>query len=214
MVAPEKQVLYPEMRGAQVSDGTRRPMRQLLAAVEPGAQLYYPEPEMRAAKAAAPVYSRHNSHWTGSGCWAATEGLLQRMLAGPGAGDPQLAIVRGAVQHDLSVHFFDPPPFEDSAQLVPAGEVYFDNKGLERTGRNEGASYGVRNPSAAHSSRVIVFGDSYACACGLTAALTAIFSEVVFMWSKSVIWELVDRHQSQVVIWESAERFLATLPQA
>jgi hypothetical protein len=35
---------------------------------------------------------------------------------------------------------------------------------------------------------------------------------VVFFWSKDVVWDLVDQHRSEVVIWQDAERFLATLP--
>ena len=62
--------------------------------------------------------------------------------------------------------------------------------------------------------RLIVFGDSYSYDVGFTYALVEMFAEVVFVWSKTIDWSLVQTHGSQVVVWESAERFLATLPEA
>lgn len=49
---------------------------------------------------------------------------------------------------------------------------------------------------------------------GLSAALSSAFAQVVFIWSKSVVWTEVAAWSAEVVIWQSAERFLATLPLA
>jgi hypothetical protein len=116
--------------------------------------------------------------------------------------------------HDLTAHCFQPPPEEEAGWLKPAGQVVFDNRHLELTGKHAGSRYAIVNPEAPDPRRVLICGDSYAFDAGLAYALSAVFAEVAFVWSKSVIWDLVEQHRAEVVIWQSAERFLATVPMA
>ena len=214
LVAPEKQVLYPEARWSGAAPaGDRRPLMQLLARISPQARLAYPEEAMLAAKSRAPVYFRRNSHWTPSGCCAAVAALLAELEMTTDMGSFRFAYAAIRGTHDLTPHFLDPAPQEESGQLRPVGDVVFDNRHLELTGRHAGSRFAIRNPQVPDDRRVLVCGDSYAFDAGLTFALSAIFAEVAFVWSKGVVWELVETHGSQIVIWESAERFLATVPQ-
>lgn len=214
-VAPEKQALYPEARWpSPLPDAERRPLKLLLAQLDPAARLIYPQAEMLAAKALAPVYHRHNSHWTVSGCVAATDLLLETLAAPARLADLPIAVERCHAQQDLSAHLFATPPREDFLAAVPPGEKVDDNRLIELTGRNTDASYRLRNPAAPDSRKVIVFGDSYAYDAGLTALLSAVFVDVLFLWSKAIQWELVAAQRPDVVIWESAERFMATVPTA
>ncbi|CAN7252275.1 hypothetical protein LJR219_001062 [Phenylobacterium sp. LjRoot219] len=57
----------------------------------------------------------------------------------------------------------------------------------------------------------MIFGDSFAADAGFAEALSAVFREVRFLWSKSVAWTEVEACGADLVIWQSAERFLATL---
>jgi len=51
-----------------------------------------------------------------------------------------------------------------------------------------------------------------ACDLGLAAALSAYFTDVHFVWSKTILWPYVQEMQARYVLWESAERFLITPP--
>lgn len=215
LIIPEKQVMFPQKRWPnEAFGGAQRPWRQLEAQLAPNLNVYYAEAGLRAVQDAAPVYFRHNSHCTPSGCCALAQGLVDAMGVQASLATLPLTYVQDARAHDLTVHLFDPAPLEDYAWLHPAGEIVFDNQAFERTGRYAGSSYGIRNLEALDPRRAIVFGDSYAYDVGVTFALSAVFAETVFVWSKAVLWDAVDRHRSQVVVCESAERFLTTLPES
>lgn len=215
LVAPEKQVLLPEKRWLASEDKRDgRPLRLLQAALTPEARLLYPEAALRAAQATAPVFFRHDSHWTVSGCCAAAELALETMGAKARLRDVGLAVRRRRGFHDLTEHFFDPPPEEDMLVLAPSGQVVEDNRLLERTGQHVGNFYVIDNPKAPDPRRLVLFGDSYAYNMGLAYALSAVFGRVVFLWSKSVDWAVVDEQRADLVLWECAERFITTLAQS
>lgn len=210
-VVPEKQVLLPEKRWPGIEDpGAGRPLKLLLGVITPDARLLYPEAAMRQVQATAPVYFRHDSHWTVSGCCAAAEVVLEAMSAKARLREVGVSVRRQRAHHDLTDHFFTPPPKEDMLVLAPAGEVVQDNRLYERTGQHAGNLFVVDNPTAPDPRRLVLFGDSCAFNMGLAYALSAVFSRVVFLWAKSVDWALVDEHRAELVLWESAERFITT----
>jgi alginate O-acetyltransferase complex protein AlgJ len=215
VVLPEKQAVYPEKRwpGGDVT-GEARPLMHLLARLGPEPPLLYGAPPLLARKADAAVWFRRNSHWNATGCCLVATALAASLDAQVPLESVRFAYRERSLQHDLPMHFFEAAPFEDAGLLDAPVHTFFNNRLYEDTGRHTGSSFGLRNPAAPDSQRVVVFGDSYSYDVGFTFALAEIFAEVVFVWSKSIDWALVEQHQSQVVIWESAERFLATLPQA
>jgi hypothetical protein len=169
LVAPEKQVAYPEKRWPDsLPDSGQRPMKQLLARLDPQAGLIYPEADLLAGKAQTPMYFRHNSHRTPPG-WV--------------------------------------------GWLKPAGQVVFDNRLRELTGKHVGGRYAIANPRAPDLRRVLVRGDSYSFALGLAYALSAVFAEVACLVEGGDL-EAGGEHRAEIVIWQSAERFRATLPAA
>ena len=211
LVVPEKQVLLAEKRWPTGgSQGGGRPFKLLEGVITPEARLLYPEAAMRAVQVTAPVFFRHDSHWTVSGCCAAADLVLEAMSAKARLKDVGVAVRREHRRHDLTDHFFAPPPTEDLLALAPAGQVVEDNRLFERTGEHVGNLYVVDNPAAPDPRRLVLFGDSCAFDMGLAYALSAVFSRVVFVWAKSVDWALVDQHRAELVLWESAERFIAT----
>jgi alginate O-acetyltransferase complex protein AlgJ len=215
IVVPEKQVIYARARWPDgAARGDNRPLRQLMSRLGPQAQLVYPAAELEAARAVAPSYFRHNSHWTPSGCIAATAPLLAALDSPADSQALRFAYHRLRRPQDLTVHFLDPAPTEECGWLAPIGEMVFDNRATHPPGRNSGTSYGVRNDAAPDPRKLILFGDSFALDEGLTGALSAVFAQVTFVWSKVVDWDLVAQHGAELVVWESAERFLATVPQA
>ena len=78
-----------------------------------------------------------------------------------------------------------------------------------------GVSVKFENFSAeAEAARVLIFGDSY---CeyrphSLSAMLAETFKEVMFVWSSSIDYGIVDTFRPDIVITEMAERFLKRVP--
>lgn len=214
VVLPEKQVVYPDKRwpGGEVT-GENRPLKLLLPRVTDSSRLYYAADILRARRADGAVWFRHNSHWNPTGCCEVSLAVARALDAQVDFAEVRFSYRERPAQHDLAAHFFDPAPFEDTGLLDASVDVFFDNRLFQDTGRHTGSSYGLRNPAAADPRRLIVFGDSYSFDVGFTFALAEVFAEVVFVWSKSIDWALVEQHGAHIVIWESAERFLATLPQ-
>lgn len=215
LVIPEKQVVYPEKRwpaGGPAADA--RPLMRLATSVPSAAGLYYASEELLACKALGPAHHRHDSHWTASGCLAVVDGLLRRLPVDVEAAEIAWTVDTFDRPLDLSTHFFEPAPAERHMIPQVAGEVVFDNQHHAKTDRYAGSVYRVRNPEAPVARKLMIFGDSYAFSLGLAGALTAVFADVTFVWSKSIVWDMVDEVGAEVIVWESAERFLATLPQA
>lgn len=213
LVCPEKQAVLPEKRWTSPpSDGSGRPVRHLLTLASDDDHLLYPAAALSAAHAVAPAVFRHNSHWTASGCLVAADAVLQAL--GEPAFDAGITFAAQIRNHhqDLTVHLFHPPPTEDMLQLTANGFVIDDDP--QHAGRNTGSGYAIRNAAAPDRRTLVIFGDSYVRDAGLGYALSARFGQVVFRWSKDIDWALVERLGAQLVLWESAERFLVTAPAA
>ncbi|MDB5447107.1 MAG: hypothetical protein JWQ97_2424, partial [Phenylobacterium sp.] len=215
VVVPEKQVVLPEHRWpAPFPDGERRPLRHLQTQLSADARLYYAADALLAAKAHGPVYFRRNSHWTPFGCCLAALGLAAQMGLAVDPEALEFGYRRTRSAHDLPPHIFEAPQSEDAGELAPLNGYVFEERTRPITGRFTGSRYGIRNPAAPDLRRLIIFGDSFSYDAGFAAALSAIFAEVVFVWSASVIWDEVAARRADVVVWQNAERFLATVPAA
>lgn len=215
LVIPEKQVIYPEKRWPEgAPDGRARPLRRLAALAGPDARLLYGEAALLACKADGPACLRHDSHWTASGCLAVLRQLIAAAAPEVDVDATAFTLVRAGEPLDLAAHFLEPNPPQERLRLTAPHPRAWDNRHYERTGQHTGSRYRLANPEAADPRRVVLFGDSYAYAEGLAAALSALFAEVTCVWSKSVLWDVVDERRAQLVVWESAERFLASLPQS
>jgi hypothetical protein len=215
IVAPEKQAVLPELRWpAPLPDGERRPLRRLQAETPAGANLLYAGDALAAAKSEGPVYFRRNSHWTPYGCCVAALALARRLGA---AADPEHVRFGYQTQitaHDLPPHLFEAPPQEPAGVLAPLHGYVFEERPFAATGRFTGSRFGIRNPDAPDHRRLVLFGDSFSYDAGFAAALSSLFAEVTFIWSKDVLWDEATALGAEVVVWESAERFIATVPKA
>jgi hypothetical protein len=59
---------------------------------------------------------------------------------------------------------------------------------------------------------LVLFGDCGACDVGRAAAPSAFFTDVHFVWSKTILWPYAAEMQARYVLRESAGRFLITPP--
>lgn len=213
LIIPEKQVVLPELRWpAPLPAADKRPFAQLLPHLAPEHRVYYALAPLEAAKADGPVFFVRNSHWCPTGCLSAMRGLLEAMGVAVDFNNLRFAyeLVRGS--HDLPMHFFENPFKVDAGNLRANGEYMFENHTLPVTGRYVGSNYGIRNPDAPDPRRVVIFGDSFSYDAGVATSLSAVFREVSFFWRKSIDWDAVEAQRADLVICESAERFIVTLP--
>jgi hypothetical protein len=154
----------------------------------------------------AELYWRGNSHWCVSGCLTTLELILENF--GIEFDADVVSLKRQTIRHDLQIHLIADPAEEEVLQISRPGDFYE----IEKSYVNTGSHYVIRNPAAAVNSTLVVFGDSYSYDAGLTYALSAFFTEVHFRWSKDINWEYIHEHNAKFVVWESAERFLSSIP--
>ena len=211
-VIPEKQVIIPHKRWPGFDDalGANRPVTRLLKSLRPDNRFVYPVDSLTHDEMTAPTYSRHDSHWSASGCCLAMGALLSQIGGAPRITDLKLNTALRYTQRDLTAHFFVKPLPELVLRLEPNGRME-DYKEAE-AGRLTGSFYKLFNPDAPDKRRAAVFGDSYSFTEGVTYVLAAAFETVIFLWSKDVDWDLVAAHSIDVVVWEHAERFLNVPP--
>lgn len=211
-VVPEKQVVLPQERWEEPPNPDGRPFWQLLQRLGPEAKVCYPARELVEAKRRGPVYFLRNSHWCPSGCLTGVRALLDTIGVSADLEALRFAYRREFSSHDLPPHFFERPQPVEAGFLKAAGEYTFEHHPLHTVGRLVGSRYGIANPAAPDPRRVVLFGDSFSYDAGLAFALSAVFRQVSFYWSKHVVWQTVDEVGADLVVWESAERFMVTLP--
>ncbi len=213
LVIPEKQSVLTRKRWPDFPDAEiARPILKLLDKVEIDKHLMYPDRTLLTATASSPVFFRHNSHWTASGCLAVIRLLMMAFSSTVDVDTLKFKVERRTLAHDLTVHFFDPAPEEEVVNLAACGKVVADNRMYQLQGRHTGSSYKLENLSAPEKRSVMIFGDSYSYDAGLSYALSAIFSTVSFIWSKDILWSEVTAQKPDIVLWESAERYILTVP--
>lgn len=215
LIVPEKQIALPSFRWKTdlAPDPSSRPLLQILAGAPKELEIIYPLALFEAHQAWCELYWRGNSHWCASGCILAAKAVVDALLGRDHIGADRFLLERAAIPHDLTAHFPDDVAFEEVIRIRPAGRRVMDSLTFQKTGHYGGSHYVVRNPDAPVAETLIIFGDSCACDLGLTAALTAIFAEVHFVWAKQIAWHYVEQTHAQHVVWQSAERFLITPPE-
>jgi alginate O-acetyltransferase complex protein AlgJ len=212
VVVPEKQIALPLFRWAtdRAPDTSRRPLSHIQAAAD-GAILY-PAEALGLHEPWCELYWRGNSHFCATGCIIVAKAVLAALLEAETALEALVRLERLAFRHDLSTHFAEDVAIEEVIRVREAGPRIFDNMTFAQTGHYGGSHYIIRNLDAPLRETLVIFGDSNSCDMGLSAALSAMFTDVHFLWSKTVDWAYVEEMQTRFVVWESAERFLITPP--
>ena len=222
-VVPEKLTIYDDRTDGLAYDPARSPARQLerrLAALPGYVDLVAP---MRAAREAAPLFRRTDTHWTYEGCLIGARALLRACGAIPPADLATRPRFESEELGDLAEKLPPGRPRETVIHWAVAREarrVYASPlvEAYERAGRGAdlhvGAHVVYRNESPASDPRIVVlFGDSYAhyAPILLTSFLAECFRELHFVWSSSLDWGYIERVRPDILIFEMAERFLVRL---
>lgn len=166
------------------------------------------------------VYHKTDSHWNFYGAF----GVYQLLMAKLGL-DFDESILLNIPKHQMvtldlggkfkpkikeSALFYSPRPRVSRVwcnQLVE----YKERSGKENVaGLHIGSSVIFSNSDAVHQKRVIIFGDSFSEYRPqlITGLLSETFSNVMFVWSQNIDFDVIKEFSPEIVITETAERFM------
>jgi alginate O-acetyltransferase complex protein AlgJ len=177
---------------------------------------------IRSALPTYSVYSKTDSHWTSIGCYRAYQMICSA------AGIPERSdlfkksLRTSKYTGDLAEKLAHRPKeaFERSLMPVEANRVWVNDLiRRNEAGGNQEAHVGcmARFENSSHNVpalRVLLFGDSFSeYRPGLlTGMLADSVQELLFAWSASIDWQLIENYRPDIVISETSERFGRLLP--
>jgi alginate O-acetyltransferase complex protein AlgJ len=183
-------------------------------------------PEFTARKTERLLYWKTDTHWTYWGACTAHQVLCKSLNTEPPADLWDRPIHSIALALDLGSKL-SPELKEDwgGAQTLRDSKIVYKNelvKLLEILNPTHAAPM-LRGTSVQFENsrptcderRVIIFGDSFSEYRPhlLTGLLAETYRHVLFVWSTSIDYGLVERFRPDIVITEMAERFIKTLPE-
>ena len=225
IVIPDKLSIYDDHQATPLVDPALSPARRLAAqmAHSPAASSFVDlVAPMRLQRNDADLYWRTDTHWTPQGCALGYRVLCERLglrivpdlLERPYREAHKIMDLGGRVvpMRWETVREYD---FLSSARRVSTNRVtrYLEDPLYEEQ-VHIGARAQFENAAAPNACSMMVFGDSYCRTTthGLTGMLAETVGRLDFIWSSSIDWSLVERHNPGIVVFEIAERFLAILP--
>ncbi|WP_130471215.1 hypothetical protein [Candidatus Magnetaquicoccus inordinatus] len=222
-VVPEKQLIFPMFRWKRNArdwgdpnidyDFKKRPIKTILNVLPSGLKFIYPIDLLRALQPYCELYYRGDSHWCASGCLAVGLELLRSLVSPALVEQLSFRFERSTVRHDLMMHFYAPPPMEEIITFVDNWfSLIYASDQLRRTGVHNGMRYILLNKNALQQDKVAVYGDSYSLDTGLTNVISWMFREVHFFNSRNINWNYLTANNIKYLIWQSAERFMGSVP--
>lgn len=226
--SPEKLSVYDhKFFGPGPVRASRSPTRrlgQLLRLTPRGRRLWVDAlTPLRAGRDAAELYYRTDTHWTSQGTFVAYRAICAACGATPIADLLETRPAHAATRRmDLGEKLQFPVTetstyraIRRTAWVAEAGRLYGLAEAHPELALHTGVRVGFRNGDPAADPRsLLVFGSSYSGygGLGLTSMLAETFRRVDFVWSAEVDWGLVARLRPAILLTESAERYMARLP--
>jgi alginate O-acetyltransferase complex protein AlgJ len=228
LIAPEKLTVYPEHYDGDLPYFDSCPSLRLVSAAR-AAQVDNLVVDvvsfMNELKPRYPLYWKTDTHWTFYGCFGAYQMLCSQLGVPQNTKLLQGKRNSGRIVLDLGAKF-DPPireefstvDFKATSRCISTNALvnYKKKKNAENDG---GLHVGsnvvfVNNGPDAIDKRVVLFGDSFSEYRPhlLTGMLAETFREFHFVWSISIDWSYVERVQPDILITQSAERFMGNVP--
>jgi alginate O-acetyltransferase complex protein AlgJ len=219
MVVPEKLAVYGDLFPQDLTPRAPRPVLSLLEGAE--LPLVYPQDALRDAREVGETYLRTDSHLTVAGN-RLLAGEVMRRLGLPTTLLPALEYAPPYLAAgDLGSHFA--PPMLEVMTLIGTpsrATVTSDNwPQVAAVKGHIGTIRVFRNNGAPDDRTAVVFGDSYGFGDdayqGLSWFLAQVFREVHFLWVPFG-WdpEYLDSVEADVVVCQTAERFIGRMPNA
>lgn len=225
IIVPDKLTIYGDYQSAPMVDPDLAPAIRLDEQMRAsGALAHYVDlvGPMRTQRTSAQLFWQTDTHWTPAGCHLAYLLLCERLGLDP---EPDL-LARPhhtyPAQLDLGWRL-EPPRWEDVTRydyLQKARRVWINRvtRYLEDPAYQEEFHVCARarfaNASARNDRSVLLIGDSYSrpSVDALTAMLAETVRSVEFVWSSAVDWNFVRWLRPDILIVQTAERFLARAP--
>jgi hypothetical protein len=170
------------------------------------------------------LYLKTDSHWSHLGAFSAYQMLCCQLGIQARADLLRRGFTEGEVLFDLGAKLPDRPKerarfyaFRREAEIVNEhGLVAYKRRTgrLNDIGLHVGSFIHFRNEGATVAKKAVLFGDSFSEYRDhlLTGLLAETFSELIFVWSASIDYEVVRRHAPDVVICAITERFMRSVP--
>ncbi|MCC6146512.1 MAG: hypothetical protein IT308_02980 [Anaerolineaceae bacterium] len=207
--APNKETIYPEMLPPGIAKiGPASRLDQLLVYLKERhnpVSLLDLRPVLLAEKAQGLLYYRTDTHWNDLGAYTASAAMMATLQEDfPALQMPGLETYRReseTISGDLArLLLTEPLLSETTERLIPAAppSVRF----VEKTDR----VITISEVDDASLPRAVIFRDSFANS--LEPFLAGHFSRAVYPWTFGIDWELIEREQPDIVIYELAERYL------
>lgn len=226
LVAPEKLTIYPDYFGTKLRHFSACPSHRFgraIAETELKGHLIELLPFFQRQRELFKLYWQTDTHWTFHGCYCAYQMLCSYMGIQPNS-DLASGTVRSApLLLDLGSKL-EPPIAEiytyvdfvrNSRRVSANAIVNFKEKNGIDSAYHVGTNVVFVNcdPSAIKKC-VVLFGDSFSEYRPhlLTGMLAETFREMHFVWSASIDWDYVARVRPDILVTETAERFMRTVP--
>jgi hypothetical protein len=211
-IAPNKESIYSEQLPDDVTSAPERPVHQLLHRLkrsDPRTTVVYPVDELTRAKGYWQVYSKGDTHWNGLGAFVAYRALAAAIAPVAPVNVielDELEFLEWPTFGDLSEKLS--PPEEDLIVLARLRER--KTRLVEDNGVRVGGRVVEFERPDLEPSTCLMFGDSFAWQ--LFCFLAESFSRFVCVHRNTVDYEVVERESPDVVISQSAERFIIKVP--
>lgn len=223
VVVPDKLTIYGDKQGKRFVDPDQAPAirlaEQALASRAAPDYLDLVAP-MRAARDEVDLFWRTDSHWSPAGCHLGYRAICAHLGLTPEDDLLERAHTGEHRPMDLGGRL-DPIRYEtirkyDYARKARRVWTNSITACLEDPAYGELIHVGARarfdNPAARNDCKLLLVGDSYAGASSgmLTGMLAETVRSLEFVWSSEVDWRLVRAIRPDFLVFELAERFLAT----
>ncbi|TGD95797.1 alginate O-acetyltransferase AlgX-related protein [Methylobacterium nonmethylotrophicum] len=226
--SPEKLSVYDQkFFGAGPVRAARSPTRRLgrlLRLTASGRRLWVDAlTPLRHQRDDADLYFRTDTHWTSAGTFVAYRAICD--ACGAAAITDMLATCPAYTVTrfmDLGEKLQYPVPetstvhdIRQRARIAAQNRLHALAERQPELNLHTGIYVGFRNDDPAADPRTLVlFGSSYSGygRIGLTSMLAETFRCVHFVWSAEIDWTLVERLRPDILLTESAERYMARLP--
>ncbi|WP_279356036.1 alginate O-acetyltransferase AlgX-related protein [Methylobacterium indicum] len=226
--SPEKLSVYDhKFHGDGPVRASRSPTRrlgQLLRLTPAGRRLWVDAlTPLRARRDTTELYYRTDTHWTSQGTFVAYRAICAACGA---TAIPDLLETRPAHEVTRRMDLGEKLQFPVSetstyrairrtAGIAEEGRLHALAERYPELALHTGVHVGFRTDDPAADPRsLLVFGSSYSGygGLGLTSMLAETFRRVDFVWSAEIDWGLVARLRPAILLTESAERYMARLP--
>lgn len=230
VVVPNKLTLYPEFTTIDLPCFSGHPMKAFMSGIEDFDGTQYlsnvidPISFLKKQKEHYQLFYKTDSHWTALGCFCVYQLICAKLDAKQNQSLLSRDYSEGNCTFDLGgklapqrkekARFYN---FIKDAVRVYENEIvaYKEKNNLENDGGlHVGSNVIYTNSKAENQKVVVLFGDSFSEYRPhlLTGMLAETFSEVHFVWSSSIDYKYVDTVNPDIVITQTVERFMPSVP--